>query len=187
MRKMIVLSCLLLAGCIPAMAGPEIEPEIRHDGRETYAGVRVTWRFGGPAPERATAPARMVYVEQYRWSTKGTLLADGAAPGAIDDTGGRVVEVKEVPVERNFWGRSADHFRENAGKYVAGSVVSAAVAGIYAIGDNNGWWGGSKGGKDAPPQPTYNAPDRSQAVTVVSGNQSPVTVNITIQEMAAAE
>lgn len=180
MRKMIVLSCLLLAGCIPAMAGPEIEPEIRHDGRETYAGVRVTWRFGGPAPERATAPARTVYVEQYRWSTVGPLVAQAA--GGIDDTGGRVVERAEIEVVPTLAESVVAHLRRNTGRYVAGAIL----AGVAAVGENNDWFR-NKDGKDAPAQPTYNAPQKSPTVAVMAGNESPVTVNITIQEMAAAE
>ncbi len=177
MKKSIILtaaSAILI--CTAALAGPPVSLE----ARPGYVGVRLDlialWRA-----KASPAPTRTVYVEEYRQTVYGPITAQSGA-GEIDDTGGRVVSKGEVEEPRNRLQVVTDHFRRNAGRYVAGAIV----AGVAAVGENNDWFR-NKDGKDAPAQPTEHNQIRSPTVAVQSGDGSPVTVNITIQEMAAAE
>jgi len=83
----------------------------------------------------------------------------GGAVGVVD-----VTATKEAAKTGNI-------FTRNWGKWTSGII---AAGGLYLIGDNNDWWESGSGGGDR----TQNNENNGHTISVNTGNESPVTINI---------
>jgi hypothetical protein len=162
------------------LARPILQPDCKVANGARSFGVKVD--LVGLA--RAKRPTKTVYVEEAvaLWRPGyGELIAAAGADGMSDVNA--AVKTSEQTVPKGGGEIVIDHLKRNAGKYI-GSLAAAAVGGgAYAVYEHN-----KDDDNDARPATSAatanNSPQNSpQLGPITTGDNSPVTVNISITAM----
>lgn len=128
----------------------------------------------------AKRPTQKVYVEEAVaiWRPSyGEMIVAAVTPEASDINA--AVKTMETEKPLSFGAAIGQHLVRNAGKYIAGLGVLAAGAAGYIIYENNK----DDGIPTAPTVPTEFKPQTSPSISVIAGDNSPVSIDVDITAM----
>lgn len=165
--------CASASLCCLAAAAPARDI-VTLDARATDADRSIGVKVDLLSAVSAKRPTKTVYVEEAvaLWKpAHGQMIASTAA-GEADITAAVDAREEEQPI--GVGEAVADHFRRNAGKYVASALAAAVAGGAYAIYDHQ--QSDSPAKPATAPVPTTNNPQNSPTYIINTGDNSPVTI-----------